>query len=218
MGFVVFHLTAIRVADMSQLHFSEIDNQPADISDRSLLRRVRTGSDDAATEIYLRYADRLLALARANTSADLSPRVDAEDIVQSVFRTFFRRVSKGNYDVPDGEELWKLFLVMGLNKIRTVGAYHRAAKRDVRLASGATEFENRANASDGDEASLNMLKMVIDELLADLTPAQRDIINMRIEGHEVKQIADRMGRSKRSVERILQGFRETLSTQIHQDE
>ncbi len=50
---------------------------------------------------------------------DLAGRVDADDIVQSVFRTFFRRVAKGDYEVPDGEELWKLFLVIALNKVRT---------------------------------------------------------------------------------------------------
>src|SRR6185369_9460641 len=90
------------------------------VSDHSLLRRLREGSEDAATQLYRRYACRLDALTRANTARDLAPRVDSEDIVQSVFRTFFRRVTAGGYDVPDGEELWKLFLVIGLNKIRAV--------------------------------------------------------------------------------------------------
>src|SRR5690348_14662951 len=96
-----------------------------DVSDRSLIRRLRTGSQDAATQLYLRYAKRLRALSRAKCSPDLATRVDSDDIVQSVFRTFFRRVSKGDYDVPDGDELWKLFLVIGLNKIQTAGAFHR---------------------------------------------------------------------------------------------
>ena len=60
--------------------------------------------------------------------------------------------------------------------------------------------------------------MVIDEVLAGLSPAHRDIINLRIEGHEVAAIAERLGRSKRSVERILQGFREMLAGQIREDE
>ena len=91
------------------------------VSDGSLMRRLQTGSQDAATQLYLRYAKRLHALSRAKCSPDLAARVDSDDIVQSVFRTFFRRVEKGEYDVPDGEELWKLFLVIGLNKIQTVG-------------------------------------------------------------------------------------------------
>src|SRR5262245_55855145 len=92
-------------------------DKPALSSDRSLLKRFRAGDADAATQLYLRYAERLRTLARTRVGRDLAPRIDAEDIVQSVFRTFFRRAALGQYHVPDGEELWKLFLVIGLNKI-----------------------------------------------------------------------------------------------------
>src|SRR6478752_7985762 len=107
------------------------EQPPESISDRSLLRRLQHGQADASTELYLRYAERLLALTAAQSSAELARRVDPEDIVQSVFRTFFRRVSVGDYDVPDGEEIWKLLLVIALNKIRTTAVHQRAAKRDV---------------------------------------------------------------------------------------
>ena len=75
-------------------------------TDASLLRRFRRGEQDAATELYLRYADRLRTLAARKASTDLKRRVDAEDIVQSVFRTFFRRAAGGQYDAPTGDELW----------------------------------------------------------------------------------------------------------------
>lgn len=189
-----------------------------EISDHSLLRRLRNGSEDAATELYLRYADRLFSLTRANTSTYLAPRVDAEDLVQSVFRTFFRRVSTGDYDVPEGEELWKLFLVMALNKIRSASDFHRAAKRNVCATAGGDALTRSAAASGGDETSLNLLRMVIDDVLGELTPPHREIIRMRIEGHDVASIAERQGRSKRAVERILQGFRESLSKLICEDE
>src|SRR5262245_11532311 len=96
------------------------DEEP---SDGSLLRRYRRGDQAAATRLYLRYANRLRALARARCSPDLAQRVDPDDIVQSVFRSFFRRARSGAYEVPDGEELWKLFLVIALNKIRAEGAF-----------------------------------------------------------------------------------------------
>src|SRR5947209_3624365 len=79
-------------------------------TDHSLLRRLQDGQRDASTELYLRYAERLLSLAAAQSSFNLARRVDPEDIVQSVFRTFFRRASLGHYTVPQGEELWKLLL------------------------------------------------------------------------------------------------------------
>ena len=188
-------------------------------SDRSLLRRVRTGSQDAATQLYLRYAKRLQALSRKKCSPDLAARVDSEDIVQSVFRTFFRRVQKGEYDVPDGEELWKLFLVIGLNKIQTAGTFHRAAKRDVRAsASGDLLDQVEGVVEESDATSMSILQMSIDEVLGELSPSHRDIIQLRIDGHEVAAIAEQLGRSKRSVERILQGFREQLAGLIREDE
>jgi RNA polymerase sigma-70 factor, ECF subfamily len=183
-----------------------------DLSDRSLLRRLRGGSEDAATRLYLKYSRRLQALAEARCGSDLAPRVDAEDIVQSVFRTFFRRVARGEYDVPEGEELWKLLLVMGLNKIRAVGAFHRAARRNVRASAGLqTVGEITDLAAHGDEASLNILRMAIDEVMVRFSPSHREILNLRIEGYDVAAIASRLGRSKRSVERILQELLKALS-------
>jgi RNA polymerase sigma-70 factor (ECF subfamily) len=212
-------LLELQGSPMAEQERPEGEQAPDEPSDHSLLRRLRLGNQDAATQLYLRYAQRLRALTRAKCAPDLAPRLDADDIVQSVFRTFFRRVAKGDYEVPDGEELWKLFLVIALNKIRTVGAYHRAAKRDIRASSGAEALEHAAEvATGGDATSLSILRMVIDEVLAGLSPPHRDIINLRIEGHEVAAIAERLGRSKRSVERILQGFREMLAGQIREDE
>ena len=48
----------------------------AESSDHSLLNRVRAGSQDAATQIYLRYAQRLHALTQAQCSAELARQVD----------------------------------------------------------------------------------------------------------------------------------------------
>src|SRR5262245_19341532 len=97
---------------------AELPASQGQLSDRSLLRRYRSGDQWAATQIYLRYAHRLRALARARCSRLWTHRCDDEDIVQSVFRIFFRGAKRGLYDVPDGEELWKLILVIALNKIR----------------------------------------------------------------------------------------------------
>lgn len=188
-------------------------------SDSSLLRRYRRGEDDAATELYLRYAGRLRALAASQASPDLQRRIDPEDIVQSVFRTFFRRAAEGQYQVPAGEELWKLFLVIGLNKIRAVAAHHKAARRDVRATAATGEFDKAVDSlAAADDVALHALQLTIDELLAPLPPLHRKIVELRVAGHEVAEIARKTGRAKRSVERILQEFRQTLREQIHEPE
>jgi RNA polymerase sigma-70 factor (ECF subfamily) len=193
-------------------------SSPGDVSDRTLLRRFQQGQTDASTELYIRYAQRLMAVAASQTSADLAQRVDPEDIVQSVFRTFFRRATLGQYTVPEGEELWKLLLVIALNKIRATGAFHRAEKRDVKRTSGGESYELAIQSESGrDEAALSLLRMVVEELLQDLPEAHRKIIELRIEGHEVNEIATAVQRSKRSVERELQEFRQRLQSLIAED-
>jgi RNA polymerase sigma-70 factor (ECF subfamily) len=184
---------------------------PGTASDRSLLRRLQHGQADASTELYLRYADRLLALAAAQTAPDLARRIDPEDIVQSVFRTFFRRASLGHYTIPDGEEIWKLLLVIALNKVRALGAFHRAAKRDVRRTFGGEAFDQAAESQSGrGDDALSLLRMVVEELLQSQPEAHRRMIELRIEGYEVNDIAAAVERSKRSVERVLQDFRQKL--------
>ncbi len=187
-------------------------------TDKSLLRRYRRGDDDAATELYLRYADRLRALATGQTSAQLQQRVDADDMVQSVFRTFFRRAAIGQYDIPEGDELWKLLLVIGLNKIRYAGIFHRADKRDVTKTTSADQLQfTLTTQRGGDEVALNVLRLTIDEMLEPLPDIVREIVQQRIAGHEINDISQATGRSKRSVERILQEFRQKLGELVHVD-
>ena len=187
-----------------------------DLTDGSLLRRFEQGEGDAATAIYLRYAQRLQFLARAQLGKGLAVRLDPEDVVQSVFRTFFRRAAQGHYEVPAGDELWRLLLVISLNKVRGLGEHHRAAKRDV---GHTTEIEKVAPflADSGDEQAYRTLRLTIDELLADLPVAQREMIAMRIEGHDINRISDTSKRAKRTVERVLQTFRTRLHAAINEE-
>jgi RNA polymerase sigma-70 factor (ECF subfamily) len=180
-------------------------------SDRTLLRRFHNGEADAATLLYLRYAARITSLARSQRGADLANRFDPDDIVQSIFRTFFRRAAEGHYDVPDGEDLWRLFLVIALQKIRDACSFHRAAKRDVRTTR-SIEVSDKLGATFAgqDQIGLAELKMVVDELLGGLPATQRVIVELRIDGFRVDEIAQKTGRSRRTVERGLQEFRAQL--------
>ncbi|MCA9172965.1 MAG: hypothetical protein KDB14_00550 [Planctomycetales bacterium] len=194
------------------------DNSPDDLSDQTLLRRFQSGEQDAATALYLRYAKRLQQLAKAQTADELAVRVDPEDVVQSVFRTFFRRAAEGHYEIPDGEELWKLFLVIALNKVRRIGQFHRAAKRNI-ASTRQFQQQSEAGTSDksADDQAFMVLRMTVDDLLKQQSESQREIIMLRIEGHDIGTIAEWTGRAKRTVERVLQQFRETMSQMLQEE-
>lgn len=193
-----------------------IEPDEVDLTDRSLMRRFRVGEEDAATAIYLRYAEKLQRLARSQTNPNLEKVVDTEGIVQSVFRTFFRRASSGQYQILSGDELWKLLLVIALNKIRNAANFHQADKRAQSRTQPLQGVDEKriSGKSPGSENAIQVLQMTIDELIVDYPQSQRQMIRLRIEGCTVEEIARQTGRAKRSIERTLQQFRDQLRSQL----
>jgi RNA polymerase sigma-70 factor, ECF subfamily len=190
----------------------------APLSDRSLLRHFRSGNGDAATELYRRYATRLRALARAQCSPLLARRLDTDDIVQSVFRVFFQGARLGNYDIPAGEDLWSLLLCLALNKIRAKANFHQAAKRDVRLTAEVDFFDPaHEDRAEQDDHNAVFLQLVVREALERLPAPARKMVELRMEGHEVAEIAQQTGRSKRTVERILHESRNHLRNLLDEE-
>ena len=113
-------------------------------SDHSMLQRFRRGQNGVAPLLFLRYAKRVRGagvrpiLARVGGPA--RPRrhrpVGLPDLLPAK--------CTGQYDVPEGEEIWKLLLVIALHKIRDAGDYHRAARRDVGRRPGVPPTNRRS--------------------------------------------------------------------------
>jgi RNA polymerase sigma-70 factor, ECF subfamily len=179
------------------------------MTDRSLIARLREGSEAAAETLFAKYAPRLRQLAAARCGADLKARVDADDIVQSAFASFFRGARDGQYDAPTGEEIWNLLVVISVNKVRAKGEYHRAAKRDIRKTSGDEAMCDHVPVDD--HVAATILKLTVEEVIQSLPESARPIVTLRLDGMEVTEIAKNVGRAKRSVERILQDFRESMA-------
>src|SRR6266852_7175934 len=154
-------------------------------SDTSLLRRFRLGSEDAATELYRRYAPRLRRLARRQCSSGLAHRVDADDIVQSVFCAFFQAARNDYYDVPAGEDLCRLLLVIALNKVRAKNSFHRAAKRDIRLTISITGHKCGWRPRD---MTRELLRIAFEDALVQMNGSEREMVELLIDGHQVAEI------------------------------
>lgn len=182
------------------------------LSDTELLCQLEAGHEEAATVLYHRYAERLIRLAGKRSTGMLSNRVEAEDIVQSVFRTFFRRAVTGHYKLPEGEEIWKLFLVISLNKIRKKAEFYGAAKRDVKRTQAIGD-QQLASA----DTSSQVLQLTIEELISRLPTQHQGVIRDRIQGYDVGEMASRNQLSRRSVERILQSFRQQMQLELVED-
>jgi RNA polymerase sigma-70 factor (ECF subfamily) len=183
-------------------------------TDESLVRRLQSGEPDAAAALYARYATRLRAIARAGMSPALAARLESEDLVQSVFRRFFRATGEGRYRLPTGQDLGNLLVAILRNRLKSAEVFHRAAKRDVRKTVGGDAVDRiPRDARAGSDADEGLEDLAVAEILACLPQPHRDVVAQRLDGFEVAEIAGRLGRSKRTVERILQEARGRL--QLH---
>ncbi len=178
-------------------------------SDKSLVLAVRSGDEQAATELYRRYAARVFGLVQAQMGDFLRTRTDPEDIVQSVFKSIFRGMSSGGYDAPDGGSLWQLMAVIAVNKVRRNASRQSASKRDARKTE-CLPSEDFATA----EPSLSEIEVAITESIECLESSEREIVWLRVRGYSVEDIADRLGKSRRTVERLLQHARRTLAHEL----
>ena len=55
---------------------------------------------------------------------------------------------------------------------------------------------------------------MIESILDKMTPSERQIVELRIQGCTITEIAERSERARRTVERILQNFRDRLGELI----
>ena len=139
---------------------------------------------------------------------------DEEDVVQSMGRSFFNRVRRGDFDLGDRDALWALLVTVTLNKVRNAADHHFAAKRDVRRqqpipSSDGTRSDAPREApvleSDGPTpAEAAALNEALERRLQDLPePDLRQVALMKLEGYTNREIAEALRCGERSVERKL---------------
>ena len=105
--------------------------EPTD-SFADMMTRLRAGNDDAATQVFRRFSQQLIGLARRQFDSFLGQRVDPEDVVQSAYKSFFSRYGEGQYDIPDWNSLWGLLTCITVRKCLRRVEYYRAEARDPR--------------------------------------------------------------------------------------
>jgi RNA polymerase sigma-70 factor, ECF subfamily len=186
-----------------------------ELSDRSLVAAVRDGDDDAASRLYERYAKRLFGLVESQMGRWLRSATQSEDIVQSVFRSLFRGVRSGSYDVPQGNTLWHLLAVVAVHKLRKRATRLTAKCRDIRRN---VLLESSVEGGAFDPRGLELIEMTLRETLDAMRETDRQILLLRIQGHTVDEISGSVGRSRRTVERSLGNSRRLLADRLLEDD
>ncbi len=86
-------------------------------SHRSLVRRLNARRDSAAIDLDAAYRAKLCRLVEREMGRRFRRKEDPEDVVQSAFRTFYRRSTLGEFRIDSSADLWRLLETITRHKI-----------------------------------------------------------------------------------------------------
>jgi RNA polymerase sigma factor (sigma-70 family) len=191
-------------------------NEPPD-SFQDLAARLREGRESAAEQVVREYTNRLIGLARKRLPSDITAKVDPEDVLQSALNSFFERYKDGQFDKVDSRDaFWRLLAQITARRCNRKIDEFFAECRDVRRETnfrGATDFSGPdwdAVAPDPTASEAAILAETEDKLVRESDPKDRPIVELTLKGYSVAEIAERVERSERTVERVRKRLRERL--------
>ncbi len=180
-----------------------------------LMARLHTSDSTAAGDLFQRFAERLLGVARVQIAARLRHKVEPEDVVQSVFKSFFLKTDR--LEISNWDSLWGLLTLITVRKCIKHIEREQAARRDARREISLTTKNN-------DEWPLvdreplpeegAMLAELMEEMLAEFDPDDGAVLEMSLQGHGAVEISARLGRAERTVRRLREQAKTSLQSRL----
>jgi RNA polymerase sigma-70 factor (ECF subfamily) len=178
-----------------------------------VMARLRAGDQDAAREVFRRFAGRLIALAHERLDRLVRPKVDPEDVVQSALKSFFVRYAAGQFDLGGWDGLWGLLVCITLRKcgreVRRFHGPHHDVRREAPAGDEASALWD-ALAREPTPAEAVMLAETVEQFMRDLGARERRVFELRLQGCTVPEISAQVGRTEYTVEGVLRKIRKRL--------
>ncbi len=180
-----------------------------------VMSKLNAGDQQAATEIFRRFVHRLIALASRQFEDRFRAKADPEDVVQSVYKSFFRRNDRSPFELSDWDSLWALLATITVRKCCNRHEFWRAAKRDVRRETQPDPdptAETLWEAIDRGPTPLQatVLADTLEQIIRQLEPHQRTVAELTLQGYTAVEIAGRCDCSERTVARVIHRIRQRM--------
>ncbi|HMF17958.1 MAG TPA: ECF-type sigma factor [Gemmataceae bacterium] len=174
---------------------------------------LQSGDDDAVRSLWERYFRGLVELARKRLCGSALVGED-EQIALSAFDSFCRGARAGRFpDLSGRDNLWGLLLTITTRKVADLVQHERRKKRHpkegriVNQSQEEADIEQVLGREPSPEAAAEMAEE-FDRLLASLhKPDLQAVALWKLEGFTNEEIAARLGRKTRTVERKLEEIR-----------
>jgi RNA polymerase sigma factor (sigma-70 family) len=182
-----------------------------------LLQLVRANDEATHRLLFERYAPQLLALAERRLDRRLRSKAGPDDVMQSAIKSALLRLRDGRLQPTGWDHLWRQMVAITLQKLAHLGEkYLKTRKRDVLLEQRIVASSGEGGAGldpqapgDGPVAEA-LFEETFQQLLDKLSPDQRQILLLHLEGREQGDIARCLGFSQAKVSRALAAAEEAL--------
>jgi RNA polymerase sigma-70 factor (ECF subfamily) len=181
-----------------------------------ILAQLRSGDQGAAAQVFHRFTNRLIGLARIHLDSRIRQKVDPEDVLQSVYRSFFVRQARGEFDFEGWDGLWSLLAVFTVRKCARVCRHFQPGARDFNAevpgGSAGENAERTWEAIDRGPTPTHavMLAELVEQLMADLNERERAVASLALQGYTVAEIVEETGVPSSTAYRVLGEIKEWL--------
>jgi DNA-directed RNA polymerase specialized sigma24 family protein len=179
-----------------------------------LLHRANTGDAAARETILTSYAPRILGVARRSLARHTQPWFDADDALQSVLRSAFRRWSVAGWEFATPDHLWAMLRLITRRKV-----WQRNRRKMAALTVAAGEpLATVADGSPPLDADL-VLAEEIEALLSGLPADFARLLEWKMQPvpESNRDVARLLGVSPATVDRMMKLLKERLSRQWSDD-
>jgi RNA polymerase sigma factor (sigma-70 family) len=185
--------------------------------------QLQAGNEEAASQLWRRYFDQLVHLARKSLGNAPRRAADEEDVVVSAFESFCRGAKEGSFpDLDDRCDLWQILVMITARKASNQAKRDRRLKRGGGRVRGESVFERPGEDSQqqgiadiaGAEPTPEFAALLAEtcrQMLDALhDPELQAMVVWKMEGYTNEEIARKADRCVRTVERKLQLIRRKL--------
>jgi RNA polymerase sigma-70 factor (ECF subfamily) len=191
-----------------------------------LIDGLTRGDAQVLRAFYAEYGPMLRTIADSRLAPGMRRRFDADDVIQSTFRTFFRRAQVGYFQFEDNQRLWNLLCAITLTKLREKARFHQRQSRGVGREV-ATETADETGESGMEDASFVAsgptpdaaveFADTFDNLVASLDEDERRLIDLKLQDQTNDEAAEALGLSERTVRRMLSRLQEKFEKLLRPD-
>ena len=168
-----------------------------------ILNNAQLGDASAESTVHEKFVARLVRLASSRINMRFRAKIEPEEIVQSVFVSFFRRHKKGEFILEDWNDLWALLVKITVRKCAKKVNGFMSAKRDISREVSGKADRNRdssinAVSLEPSAQEVAVFNETLDQLLDQLPELLQTIVLLRLEGLSNIEISEKINRSERT--------------------